>query len=146
MKISSLASRAKNQEFKKGDEILYVRGTDRPLEGIVQKVHLDAGDPPFYTVLINVTGMEKNTDHLHLRHKDRPVVRRVTVVCFVRVHEVVGLLGSHWRRFAKVLKIGSRGESIFIICLAWPLQGRSFTAYMASVLYPCFFFLSMLVR
>lgn len=60
------------QRFEKGDEILYVRGNDPPLDGVVQKVHLE-DETPYYTVLINVTGREKNTDHLHLRHKGAKV-------------------------------------------------------------------------
>ncbi|CAN0015387.1 unnamed protein product, partial [Laminaria digitata] len=55
--------------FEKGDEVLYVRGTDPPLDGVVQKVHVEDDGPPYYTVLIAVTGREKNTDHAHLRRK-----------------------------------------------------------------------------
>lgn len=58
----------RKQRFKKGDEILYIRGSDPPLDGVVQKVHLE-DETPYYTVLINVTGREKNTDSAHLRHK-----------------------------------------------------------------------------
>lgn len=52
--------------------MLYIRGSNPPLDGVVRKVHLE-DDTPYYTVLINVTGREKNTDHLHLRHKGAKV-------------------------------------------------------------------------
>eukprot|EP00904_Undaria_pinnatifida_P001696 jgi/Undpi1/11527/HiC_scaffold_30.g13824.m1 len=61
--------RAVVERFEKGDEVLYVRGTDPPLDGVVQKVHVEDDGPPYYTVLIAVTGREKNTDHAHLRRK-----------------------------------------------------------------------------
>lgn len=60
------------QRFEKGDEVLYVQGDDPPLHGIVKTVHLE-GETPYYTVLINETGREKNTDHFHLRHKGAKV-------------------------------------------------------------------------
>lgn len=38
----------------------------------MQKVHLE-DETPYYTVLIAVTGREKNTDRAHLRHKGAQV-------------------------------------------------------------------------
>lgn len=63
------------QIFEKGDEVFYVRGSDPPLDGVVQKVHLE-DEVPYYTVLIAVTGREKNTDRQHLRHKGAKVPTR----------------------------------------------------------------------
>ncbi|CAN0462952.1 unnamed protein product, partial [Hapterophycus canaliculatus] len=60
------------QLFAKGDEVLYVRGSDPPLDGVVRHVHMD-DEVPYYTVLIAVTGREKNTSHTHLRHKGAKV-------------------------------------------------------------------------
>lgn len=57
--------------------MLYIRGSDPPLDGVIRKVHPEAGDPPYYTVLIAVTGNEKNTDHSHLRHRGKEVRPRV---------------------------------------------------------------------
>lgn len=55
--------------------MFYVRGSDPPLDGIVQHVDREF-DPPSFTVLIKVTGREKNTDAQHLRHKGAKVKRR----------------------------------------------------------------------
>ncbi|CAM9786907.1 unnamed protein product, partial [Discosporangium mesarthrocarpum] len=46
---------------------MYIREGSPPQPGTIQKVHWEAGDPPFYTVAITASGQEKNTDHLHLR-------------------------------------------------------------------------------
>lgn len=63
--------------------MLYVRGTDPPLDGVVQKVHVEDDGPPYYTVLIAVTGREKNTDHAHLRRKGQAVRLRPLSVVFL---------------------------------------------------------------
>lgn len=59
--------------------MLYVRGSDPPLDGVVQKVHLE-DHPPYYTVLIAVTGREKNTDAAHLRRKGQEVRDQMAVM------------------------------------------------------------------
>lgn len=54
--------------------MLYIHGSDPPLDGVIRKVHIEDSEP-YYSVLIAVTGQEKNTVRSHLRHKG-DVVRK----------------------------------------------------------------------
>lgn len=51
--------------FAKGEKCMYQKGGEQH-PAVIIKVHLDGGNPPFYSVQLLHTGQEKNTDHHHL--------------------------------------------------------------------------------